>query len=649
MPVNVQEIIRKLEAQRDRNVRYLEKKAPQIIELAKKPTKLNCGIYIDSVTGQIDLQINGERLYKSDPKRVCLAQVEEFERKGIKFYVKPDTNTQYKDIMMDMRHWDEFLKLAKEHPETEFVKKPVQSNDTFGTFLCIGIGLGYHLEIISKRYEIKQLIVVEQDPEILKASLFTIDWQWLIERYSKQNKFITFFIKDDPKELAKEVSAFLQFFTNTPISFTMPVYSHIAMPFYKEFFDEFYRRFQQIFTGWGFFQDELWSVEQTIENIKQEIPLFTAEKKVSPNAKAFIIGAGPSLEYYVDFIRENKEKAVIFSCGSSIGTLYRENIKPDFHVEIERTRDTYDALVLSADREYLKSIPAIFNNPMYPDVAKLFEYSGMFLKENDAGAYLFPSEYIRLIYTNPTVVNGGVSLALNLGFKEIYLFGTDMGYKDPAKHHAKGNVSLDKNTKFFIEIEDSSLQIDGNFGGKVYTNFILNWARTWIEDLLKLFPDVKVYNTSDGAKIKGAIPVKRDEIVLTNFEKQKELETIKSNFSMEYLNQKKYINDKLIKLEKEVKEFKNFVFSQLNSKIKNTYELMNRLQNIYAWIHVNRVNQGLLHLIIRGGFLHFEHLVLFLCYQKEIRGINFIPQSVESFKNYINECSEMLLKGIKRI
>jgi len=60
-------------------------------------------------------------------------------------------------------------------------------------------------------------------------------------------------------------------------------------------------------------------------------------------------------------------------------------------------------------------------------------------------------------------------------------------------------------------------------------------------------------------------------------------------------------------------------------------------------------NQVLLHLIIRGGFLHFEHLVLFLCYQKEIRGINFIPQSVESFKNYINECSEMLLKGIKRI
>jgi len=647
MPVNVQEIIKKLEAQRDRNVKYLEKKAPQIIELALKPSKLSsCGIYIDPTTGKIDLQINGERIYKGDPRSVTLAQIEEFERSGVKFYVTPDTNTQYKDIMMDMRHWDDFLNVAKEYPKSDFIKKPVQPGDKFGTFLSIGIGLGYHLEIITKRYEIKQLIVAEKDSEILKASLFTIDWRPIIEKYSGGNRFITFFIKNDPVELAKEVSTFLQFYTNTPIAFVMPVFVHIQMPFYKEFFDELYRRFSQIFTGWGFFQDELWSVKQTIENIKQEIPLFTGEKKVSQDAKAFIIGAGPSLENYVEFIRENRDNAVVFSCGSSIGTLYRENIIPDFHVEIERTKITYDALILGADREFLKSIPAVFNNPIYPDVPKLFENKGMFLKENDAGAYLFPPEYLRLIYTNPTVVNGGVSLALHLGFREIYLFGADMGYKDPAKHHARGNVALDSKTEFFKEYEDSSMQIEGNFGGMVYTNFILNWARTWIEDLVKLCPDARVYNTSDGAKIKGTIPVRENEIKLSKFDKNSVIKLIKSNFTRDYLLRKDYINNKIIQLEREVREFRDYSFKQLSSKIKDTYELMDKLHNIYAWIHVNKENSGLLHLIIRGGFLHFEHLVLFLCYQKEIRGIRFIDHSVSALRNYIDECSGMLLNAL---
>lgn len=648
MPVNVQQIIKNLEARRDRNVRYLEKKAPQILELAKKQTKLNCGIYIEPSTGEIDLQINGSRIYQGNPQKITMAQIEEFERRGFKFYVKPDTNTQYKNIMMDMRHWDDFLTLAKEYPETKFIHKPVQQGDKFGIFLCLGIGLGYHLEIISKRYDIKQLIVIEQDSEILKASLFTIDWQGLLEHYSKNNSIINFFIKDDPLALAKEVSTFIQLFINTAIGFVIPVYAPIATPFYKTFFDEFHKRFNQIFTGWGFFQDELWSVEQTIANIKQEIPLFTGDKKVSSEAKAFVIGAGPSLENYLDFIKENKDKAIIFSCGSSIGTLYKEGIKPDFYIEIERTKESYDALVFGADREYLNSIPAIFNNPIHPEVPTLFEKKGMFLKENDAGAYLFPPENIKLKYTNPTVVNGGISLSCYLGFKEIYLFGTDMGYKNPSKHHAKGNVSLDKKTYFFKEVEDTTLQVEGNFGGKVYTNFILNWARTWIEDLLKLFPDVKVYNTSDGAKIKGTIPVKRNEINFSFFDKSEEIQKIKSSFSMEYLNNQRYIKERLSQLGREVREFKNFAFSQLNSKIKNTYELMDKLHNIYIWIHYNKANNGLLNLIIRGGFLHFEHLVLFVCYQKELRGINFIPQSTESFKKYIEECTSKLLDCIER-
>ncbi|MEJ5227559.1 6-hydroxymethylpterin diphosphokinase MptE-like protein [Thermodesulfovibrio sp.] len=648
MSVNVQDIIKSLEERKNRNLKYLEKKAPQILELLKKPSKLsNTGIYIDSTTGRLDLQVEGKRLYGSDPLKISISQVDDFERTGFKFYIKPDTNTQYRDMMMDMRHWHEYLTKAKEEPNVDFVKKPIRKGDRFGTFLCLGIGLGYHLVEITKRYEIKQLIVVERDPEILKASLFTVDWQFL-DKYMKDNRTFNVFIKENPTEGAEEVVRYCQFVLNPPLSFDMPVYLCFNESYYTEFFSEFHRRFSQIFTGWGFFQDEYWSVEHTLENILNEIPLFYRDTSVSPDAVAFIIGAGPSLDKSIEFIGENMEKAVIFSCGSSLATLHKADLKPDFHIEIERTVETYDALRWINDENYFKSFPIIFNNPMYPKVSTLFEEKYMYLKQNDAGTLFFNPSIAKLSFSNPTVVNGGLSFAINAGFKKIYLFGTDMGYKDPKKHHASNNVSFDEKSYFFKEEMEKDIEIEGNFGGKVYTNLILTWARTWLEDFLKTVPEIEVFNTSDGAKIKGTIPVQIEQIKLKKFNKEQEIRLIKDNFKKDYLNEREYLISRLTQLEKETLLYKKYSLNLLNKHLKTTSQLMDALHNIFVWIYLNQVNGGMLNYLVRGGFLHYEHLTLFLCYQKEIRGINFVSETVEAIRRYIEESTSMLLNLIDK-
>ncbi|MCS7214656.1 MAG: DUF115 domain-containing protein [Thermodesulfovibrio sp.] len=648
MHADVRKIIRTLEERKNRNVNYLKKHAPQLLELLKKPSKLeNTGIYIDPKTGEIDLQVEGKRVYGGDPQKISIKYIEDFEKKGFKFYIKPDTGTQFKDTMMDMRHWYEYILMAKEEPRVEFVKKPIQKGDRFGTFLCLGIGLGYHLIEISARYDIKQLIVVERDPEIFKASLFTIDWQFL-EKYMKENRTFNVFIKEDPQEAAKEVALYCQFVLNPPLSFEMPLFYYFEDTYYEEFFKEFNRRFSQIFSGWGFFQDEYWSVEHTLENIKKEIPLFYGKTKVTEDSVAFIVGAGPSLDESLDFIAENREKAVVFSCGSSLSSLHKFGIKPDFHIDIERTVVTYDALIWINDPEYVRSIPVIFNNPMYPAVSTLFDENYMYLKENDAGCLFFKPHIPRLIFSNPTVVNGGLSFAINAGFKNIYLFGTDMGYKDPKRHHATHNIALDENTYFYAEDLGKDIEVEGNFGDKVYTNFILNWARIWIEDMLKIVRDVRVFNTSKGAKIMGTIPTKKDEIRLKEFNKEREIKLIKDSFSKEYLDERDYVLNRLTQLERETINYKKYCLSQLNSNIKNTSQLMDALHNIFVWIYLNKINNGMLNILVRGGFLHYEHLALFICYQKEIRGINFISETVDAIKRYIEESTSMLFECIEK-
>lgn len=650
MSVDVQKIIQTLEERKNKNLRYLEKKAPQILEILKKPSKLKkCGIFIDKNNGLIDLQIEEERLYKGEPHKISLLNIDEFEKSGFKFYITPDINTplQYKESMFDTKHWYNYLLNAKEDPNVNYVKKPIRQGDRFGTFLCLGIGLGYHIVEISKRYDIKQLIIVERDPEILKASLFTIDWSFL-EKYMKENRTFNVFIKEDPLEAAKDVAYFCQFVLNPPLSFDMPVFAPFRGNYFDQFMEEFKERFYQIFSGWGFFQDEFWSAENTLENIKNKIPLFYGGQSLPSDAIAFIIGAGPSLDYSIDFIRENSDRAVIFSCGSSLSSLHRAGIKPDFHIDIERTVVTYDALVWIGDPDYLRSIPIIFNNPMYPLVSSLFDESYMYLKGNDAGTLFFKDYIPRLTFSNPSVVNGGVSFAINVGFKEIYLFGTDMGYKDPRKHHATDNIALDKNTYFYAEDLGKDIEVEGNFRGKVYTNRFLNWSRTWLEDLIKNFKELKVYNTSDGAKINGAEPKKLSEISLKRFDKIRTIKKIKDNFRLDYLSDFSFISSKLEQLYTETIKYRNYCLNQLKGNIKETYQLMDTLHNIFVWIYLNQINSGMLNYLVRGGFLHYEHLALFLCYQKEIRGINFVPYTVEALRDYIKESTEMLLNLIEK-
>jgi len=70
-----------------------------------------------------------------------------------------------------------------------------------------------------------------------------------------------------------------------------------------------------------------------------------------------------------------------------LSALYRKGIVPDIHVEIERTKLTYDYL-LEIDRAYLKNITVVGYNNLYPGVLGLGKKNLMVLKANDAGPRL---------------------------------------------------------------------------------------------------------------------------------------------------------------------------------------------------------------------------------------------------------------------
>jgi hypothetical protein len=111
------------------------------------------------------------------------------------------------------------------------------------------------------------------------------------------------------------------------------------------------------------------------------------------------------------------------------------------------------------------------------------------------------------------VANFGFSLALDLGFKDVYLVGVDCGMVDVEHHHSKAsNIYFDDDGNSKIDYE-TSMTVAGNFREKVYTNDLFKMSQRHLEAKIDTADkNINVYNLNDGALILGAKPLKMEEV-----------------------------------------------------------------------------------------------------------------------------------------
>jgi hypothetical protein len=111
------------------------------------------------------------------------------------------------------------------------------------------------------------------------------------------------------------------------------------------------------------------------------------------------------------------------------------------------------------------------------------------------------------------VANFGFSLALDLGFRDVYLAGVDCGMVDLDHHHSKAsNIYFDENGNSKIDYE-TSMTVAGNFREKVYTNDLFKMSQRQLEAKIDTAgKKINVYNLNDGALILGAKPLKMEEM-----------------------------------------------------------------------------------------------------------------------------------------
>lgn len=531
-----------------KNLKLFEKKLPPVAEAIKR---VKAPIKVKEINGKLDGFIGDISLYGGDARSVVNKQIEVFAKAQPKIFNSASiSDVHERDEIIAYRYLRKLLEVTGDR----FTAPELSEDSLLPLLIVVGVGFGMHLEELLHKYKVQNLILIDV-PIYFKLSLYWLNWEWIFEYFSPENKRQLHIVLLDNKYAEKH-----------PDDAYQPILSAIqgmnpATAFYSYYFQHLtyeppldpigwlrkHPIFRQLF--YGYFDDELWSLDWTIEKIRRNIPLYYGDRKVPHGSVAFVLGAGPSLDKTLHLVENFKDRAVVISCGSTITSLEKAGIKPDIHVELERTKYTYDMLS-EVNADFLREVFLVTTNAVWTDCFNLFEKGGFVLKGNDTGSTLLRHIGVpRLWEIGPTVTAMGVSLAESLGFREVYLFGVDLGSREPSIHHSKLSNYYNPKSMLSGVRPRFSKQVPGNFGGYVWTDSFFEETAYSIHKTIYR-SGIRVYNLSDGVRIQDAIPLDPEDFTLEgDVRKDVTLKIIRENFRKEYsgiLDVKKFLEELLL-------------------------------------------------------------------------------------------------------
>ena len=512
-----------------------------------------------------------------------------------------------------------------------------------------GIGLGYQIEYLLQSVDIRYLCLVEPEKDIFFASMHILDYGKLFGHFNRKGYGLNIILEASRSICVRNLTLYMLSIGVHNIA-RFYEFDHLCSNAMNELAERTMEGLSESIKALGFFDDEQIGLAHSVHNFRQNYPLLTMHEN-SFDTPIFICGNGPSLDKAKDFLLANQEKALIMSGGSTLGSLSKMGIKPDFHVENERTLSILAWVESSSDREFRDDIKLLALNTVNPKVMEEFVDIGVALKPNDLGTCYFitkseSKKYRQLKFCNPTVSNTTVSMALHMGFKNIYLFGIDFGFSEDGEHHSKHSLYSKVGEEFYegkADYEASSAQnfkIPGNFKYEVTTTRYFNNSKQTIELLLESFSEVKVFNTSDGAKIKGTVPMRLKEINLDSIKGDKK--NIRDNIFNQSFSSEYPID---IFKEDVVKKAFNYVNIALNSclelieeDVKNIEQAMEKLDHISNLLVTLLQHEKLIYFLIKGSLLTATlFLSQSLHFYKEDVALEIYRKGLDIFKEFISE------------
>ncbi|MDF2065822.1 6-hydroxymethylpterin diphosphokinase MptE-like protein [Bacillus sp. Cr_A10] len=290
-------------------------------------------------------------------------------------------------------------------------------------------------------------------------------------------------------------------------------------------------------------------------NTTRDKSLLTLKDKY--NLPVIIASGGPSLTKQLPLLKEISNYAIIIAAGSTINTLLKNNIQPDFVVSVDGSENNYyhfKDLNLN-DTKYIYSFYSHYSiRESFVCDAYIFDTTGSSIVKKHL-THLTDMEYPSLL-GGGSVANYAFTIANYISNGPIALIGQDLAYTDN-KTHAEYN-------KNFFEIDEDFkkkrgiFSTEGYYGEEVLTDYVFFSMKNSFEKLRSLAEkDRKIFNcTEGGILLKGFSQISFrdfcDEYINTNSKKDKILEDV--NPVQTHLNKQLHLIEKM---EIEVSKYKS--------------------------------------------------------------------------------------------
>jgi len=459
-------------------------------------------------TGDLNLDLGHTEFYTPDAVSFAETQLERFRAKPVRFYMNPPAL-----VDPPYQHQHHIAKALYAYGRNRTISTaPTTPVEQGGFLLVYGIGLGCHLPALFEEAKVRHFILIDEHMEFLWQSLHLQDWAGMLDRLFERGQTLRFVFGPEPQTVAAQVHWYMrgQGFGLLDGSY---LFQHYASMMLDKAYQEFSDSLSLLPISIGFFEDEIVMLTNCGTNLKMfDFALLDERRRVEIDMPAVVVGSGPSLDRSIETLRAIKDRVIIFSSGSALRPLLKAGIRPDFHCELENGWASFNS-VWQAVRETgddLAGITLIASTTVYPKLISLFQDRILYFRDSVSSTALWSPDQTGIHGTAPTCTNLALRAATLMCFKELYLFGVDLGTRDPSQHHTKESVYYkDKWWEGRLEADphnQMSIEMPANFGGKAYTSTVLHWTRMMMAQGIEAFSFAKIFNCSDGVQIPGTTP-----------------------------------------------------------------------------------------------------------------------------------------------
>lgn len=378
-----------------------------------------------------------------------------------------------------------------------------------GILAVFGIGLGYQLPILLKETPARNVVLVEPVPEFMLHSMEVVDWAALFECADERKITLHFCFSDQPAAISRAVEGVVVNTCRPFLDGTFFYFNYYSWAL-REAYSIFSESKRQIQMHSGFFEDEKVMMTNAFGNFAQNAFHQLAGKRyVEQRAPLFVCGAGPSLKTLIPEIKKWRQHVVLMSCGTALSPLLDAGIRPDLHCENENVPELIGILGAVRERHDFSGITLVATTTVNPAIPTMFDRTWFYQRGALTASTILSPDVRSVDGVDPLVSNAGFSVGATLGFRQIFLVGTDCGARRKDEHHISGAYKFEteeekrKHDEMWAQRFDR--QVPGNFGGKVYSAWHLDLSRRMFE-LAQSQHKVDLYNCCDGARINGAKP-----------------------------------------------------------------------------------------------------------------------------------------------